>query len=203
MDGMALDKIFSNFSNVRKISGVNSYFLNKPSTPIKNKLVDVTEQQHVVSISHDSETGAFTIAPDENGSGLWIPYLGNGPGHDGAKGNGTYTGKVADKEWVATGPFSGCLAGAFFAKGLPHFAHIITPAHNHPCATTGEQISGIIQATGATKYETWKVDGTGAGIAFFMKYDGYWKRRFVYIHPDGSVCQMNMDSKIITYPQTV
>lgn len=189
-----LDDTFgSGFSPVKSITGFNAMALNRPSAPVMDKEVDVTEQGHRVSITFAPATGALKIEAAPAGEGLWIPYLGNGPGTPNAKGWGTYCKSITDDTWVATGPFSGCYV-AYLAGGGARFAHLITPAAGYRAASVDEQIAAIRNATGAAACTKYLMNGAGLGLAFFTKLGGAWKRRFVWVGPGGNVMQINAKS---------
>lgn len=180
LTGEELDKVFGKgFTPVKSISGY-SMELNRPSNPNIDSTADVCEQQHTVSIEFESTTGKLTIKRNSVGEGLWIPYLGNGiHGRDRDKGLGTYSKVVTNSTWVASGPFTGCFAACFQGAGV-RFAHLITPALNHPAPTINAQVAAIKFATGAVHHTKWKVFGAGDGVVFFMKIRGFWYRRFVW-----------------------
>ncbi len=181
------------FSPVKWVKGYNHPSLNIPSPPIDDPAADVQERQVKVSIDFTASTGELKLTPANDGEGLWIPYLGNGKGKDGDKGWGTYSKIVNDATWVATGPFSGCYVAAFQGAGF-RFAHLVTPALGHPCATVDAQIAAIQTASGAALYQKWPMQGVGLGIAFFMKVKGSWQRRFLWVGPGQDVMQINSKS---------
>ncbi|MBV8571149.1 MAG: hypothetical protein JO319_11090 [Acidobacteriaceae bacterium] len=194
LNGKQLNEQFgSGFSPVKSITGFNDPSLNKPSAPVKNAGADVQEQQIQAAISFDAATGALKLVSASDGEGLWIPYLGNGEGGPGKKGWGTYSKLVTDASWVGTGPFSGCYVAAFQGAGF-RFAHLITEASGHPCATVDQQIAAIEDASKAALYQKWPMQGVALGLAFFMKVDGSWVRRFAWVGPGGNVMQMNATS---------
>jgi len=199
LTGAQLDVQFgSGFSPVKSVAGINHASLNMPSSPIAraNEGADVQEQQIQASITFSADTGELKIVSAADGEGLWIPYLGNGKGKDGDRGWGTYSKIVNDATWVATGPFSGCYVAAFQGAGF-RFAHLITtsPTSGHPCATVDEQIAAIVAASGTVLYQKWAMKGLGLGLAFFMKVDGSWRRRFLWLSMQGSsVVQINSKS---------
>lgn len=199
LTGEQLDAQFgSGFSPVKSVTGINNALLNRPSSPILLPDADVQEQQVQASITFAADTGELKIVSAADGEGLWIPYLGNGKGKDGDKGWGTYSRIVNDATWVATGPFSGCYVAAFQGAGY-RFAHLVTsgPTSGHPCATVDAQIAAITAASGAGSYQKWPMTGlgNGLGLAFFMKVNGFWRRRFLWISLIGpSVIQINSKS---------
>lgn len=196
MNGQQLDQTFgTGFSPVKSITGFSNRALNVPSSAVADPTADVSEQQHGVDATFAA--GTLTIAPSASGEGLWIPYLGNGSGAEGSKGWGTYSRAVTSHTWVATGPFSGCFVATFSAGGAKRFAHLITPAHGFKAASVDAQIGAIQAATGAAGHEKWPMTGVGLGLAFFMNVGGVWRRRFVFVAPQGSVMQMNAHSTVI------
>lgn len=195
LDAAQLDATFgTGFSSVKSITGWSARALNMPALPVANAGDDVSEQQIAVSARFNGATGALTIAPDANGHGVWIPYLGNGTGKAGAKGWGTYTKAITNETWVATGPFSGCYVGHFKGAGV-RFAHLITPAAGYKAASVDGQIASIEKATATKLADKWPMEGAALGLAFFMKISGRWYRRFVWVAPGtGGVSQMNSKS---------
>jgi hypothetical protein len=195
LTGEQLDAQFGEgFSPVKSVKGINQAALNMPSSPILHPEGDVQEQQVQASITFSADTGELKIVSAAAGEGLWIPYLGNGKGKEGDRGWGTYSKIVNDATWVATGPFSGCYVAAFQGAGF-RFAHLITKAAGHPCETVDNQIAAITAASGAVLYGKWSMQGLqGLGVAFFMKVNGFWRRRSVWVLPDGSVVQINSKS---------
>jgi hypothetical protein len=134
MNAAQLDAVFgTGFSKVKEVQF--HYMLNSPATPIAAPNADVQEQDRVVDATFDAATGKLFITASAAGDGLWIPYLGNGSGGDEARGWGTYTRAISGQSWVATGKFSGCSIGKFSGAGGTRFAHLITSADGHPCAT--------------------------------------------------------------------
>jgi hypothetical protein len=197
LTGEALDQCFGKgFSPVKSIVGFSSAQLNRPATPVTDDEADVVEQQHPAAISFNAGTGELKIESAQNGEGLWVPYLGNGKGTPKSKGWGTYSRLVTDETWVATGPFSGCYVAAFMGAGM-RFAHLITPAAGYRAATVDAQLSAIQKASGARPYTKWDMTGVGLGLAFFMKVQGNWYRRFVWVGPGGNVMQINANSSAL------
>lgn len=194
LNGEQLNEQFgTGFSPVKSITGYNNSSLNQPSPPITNPAADVQEQQIQAAISFTASTGELKLVSASNGEGLWIPYLGNGKGGPGDKGWGTYSKLATDATWVGTGPFSGCYVAAFQGPGF-RFAHLITEAAGHPCATVDKQIAAIEQASKASLYQKWPMQGAAFGLAFFMKIGGSWVRRFAWVGPGGNVMQINATS---------
>jgi hypothetical protein len=194
LTGDQLEAAFgSGFSAVKSITGFNHPLLNRPSSPIADDTADVQEQQVETSVDFNAATGELKLTAAANGEGLWIPYLGNGKGTEGDKGWGTYSKVVSQASWVATGPFSGCFVAAFLGPGM-RFAHLITPAHKYTAASVDQQIASIERAAPAPLYAKWPMDGSGLGLAFFLKIGGAWHRRFVWVGPGGNVMQMNAKS---------
>ncbi len=197
MNGKELDKKFGHYfvNSVKAITGWNVRTLNSPAFPVDDPTVDVSEQQHNVSCSFAN--GTLTIITDPAGDGLWIPYLGNGPGIAGAKGWGAFTRGVTNETWVATGPFSGCYAAAFDSPAGKRFAHLITPAGGYAAASVDEQIAAICNQIGTEQHKKWNMDGIGLGIVFFMRYDGMWHKRSVWVAPGvGTVMQCESKSTV-------
>jgi hypothetical protein len=199
MDGQQLDQCFgSGFSKVKAVK-VTFQTLSVPTSPINDGAAHVSEQQHRAEAVFDGTTGTLKITKDPNGEGLWIPWLGQGTNQNGLKGVGTYTQEVTNASWVATGPFSGCYAVAYWGGGGMRFAHIVTPGSGYQTASVDEQINAIAGATGAAKSEKYSMNGNGEGIAFFLKIGSAWRRRFVWVAPgSGMVMQMNAKSTLIT-----
>ncbi len=194
LNGEQLNEQFgTGFSPVKSITGFSHSSLNRPSPAIDNPTASVQERQIQASISFTASTGELKLVSASDGEGLWIPYLGNGKGGDGDKGWGTYSKLVTDATWVGTGPFSGCYVAAFLGAGF-RFAHLITAALGHPCASVDEQIAAIEGASKASLYQKWPMQGAALGLAFFMKIGGSWVRRFAWVGPGGDVMQMNATS---------
>ena len=181
MNAAQLDAVFgTGFSQVKEVQF--HYMLNAPATPVTAPNADVQEQDRVVDATFDASTGKLSIAASAAGEGLWIPYLGNGSGGDQAKGWGTYTRAVAGQTWVATGKFSGCSIGKFSGAGGTRFAHLITPADGHPCASVDQQSAAISAATGMTTVVTFKPQiVAGEAIAFMLFLNGGWCKRVVQV----------------------
>jgi hypothetical protein len=196
LNGEQLNKQFgTGFSPVKSIKGFNDRSLNTPSSPINNPTADVQEQQIQASISFTASTGELKLVGAAGGEGLWVPYLGNGTGGDGARGWGTYSKLVTAATWVATGPFSGCSVAAFQEAGAGfRFAHLITKASGHPCASVEEQITSIKEASKASLHGMWPMQGAALGLAFFMKVGVSWVRRFAWVGHGGDVMQINATS---------
>lgn len=186
MTATELDAIFgTGFSPVKEVS-FSSYDLNRPATPVTDPNADVQEQDWVVDAAFAN--GRLTIAKKADGDGLWIPYLGNGSGADKAKGWGTYSRATAGKTWVATGKFSGCSIGMFSGGGGTRFAHLITPAAGHPCASVEAQAAAVSTATGLTSVTIHKPQTlVGEAIAFMLFLNGGWCKRIVQVQAGTSV----------------
>jgi hypothetical protein len=197
MNGKEIDKKFGHYfvNSVKAVAGWTVRALNSPAVPVADPTVDVSEQQHSVSCSFAN--GTLTINPDPAGDGLWIPYLGNGLGKEGDKGWGAFTRGVTNETWVATGPFSGCYSAAFDSPTGKRFAHLITPAAGYLAASVDEQITAISNLVGATRHQKWNMDGIGLGIVFFMRYDGAWHKRSVWVAPNvGTVMRTESNSSV-------
>ena len=181
MNAAQLDAVFgTGFSNVKEVQF--HYMLNSPATPIAAPNADVQEQDRIVDATFDAATGKLSIAASASGDGLWIPYLGNGSGGDQAKGWGTYTRAISGKSWVATGKFSGCSIGKFSGAGGTRFAHLITPADGHPCASVDQQSAAVSTATGMHTVVTFKPQiVAGEAIAFMLYLNGGWCKRVVQV----------------------
>lgn len=184
MNATALDAIFgTGFSSLKQVGF--PYTLNSPATPIVNPADDVQEQAKQVDVQFNDATGKIAIQPQVGGDGLWIPYLGNGQGGPGDKGWGTYTPPVGAAIWVATGKFSGCSIGMFSGGGARRFAHVITPAAGHPCATVAQQSASVSAATGLATVNTYlPPTPAGEAIAFMLFLNGSWHKRIVQVFGD-------------------
>jgi len=180
MKAKELDAVFgTGFTKVKDVSF--GYMLNAPVPPVTDLKADVQERDHNVDVTWDATLGKLSVVAKADGDGLWIPYLGNGAGGDGDKGWGAYSHEVGDKTWVATGKFSGCSIGKFTGPGGTRFAHLITPAAGHPCASVDSQADQIKNATGLHTVVTYRPDTTGEAIAFMLLLNGVWHRRIVRV----------------------
>ena len=186
MDGDTLNGYFERGffgkSEIQKLAAIPGWSeLGKPSqTPIPVADTIVSEQHHRIDATWADESKTLTLSKNSvDGKGLWIPYLGNGyPVTADSRGIGTYTrnigGALDNASWVATGPFSGCHVAVFTSGTDKVFAHVITPAHNHPCATVDEQMEELRTRVGV-EGNNWKVPAVGGlGYVFFTKINGTW-----------------------------
>lgn len=192
MNATQLDAVFgSGFSPVKEVSF--TWTLNRPASPIADPNADVQEQDLFVDAAFAN--GKLTISANPNGDGIWIPYLGNGSGVDGAKGWGTYTRLTGNKTWVATGKFSGCSIGMFSGGAGTRFAHLITPAAGHPCASVQTQADAIKTATGLnTAVIATPQTLVGEAIAFMLFLKGGWCKRIVQVKLGTSVVAIGATS---------
>ena len=126
----------------------------------------ITLQGHRVGCSIDND-GNLSIVPDINGSGIILPYIGNGAGNNAptrvavtpGRGLGTYTPPVqvvgGAVSWVCTGKFSGCSsysirshANGAAAPSHLVFGHLITPSAGYTADTVPNQAANILAQTG-------------------------------------------------------
>jgi hypothetical protein len=167
----------------------------------------VTEQGHRVSCSIDNN-GNLSIAPDVNGSGIILPYIGGGAGANApigvavtpGRGLGTYTPPIqvgGAVSWVCTGKFSGCSSYSIrsHANGngaVPPlhlvFGHLITPSAGYTADTVPNQAANILAQTGydpATvdqhRVTPINVNGSDGGYVFWMETVNGWVRRQVWM----------------------
>ena len=156
-------------------------------------LDSVTEQSYRIDGAWDKSTKTLTLSKNVGGSGLWIPYVGNGSvkavgiAQMARRGLGTYTPIVEGGggiSWVVTGPFSGCHSAVFSSGNDKVFAHIVTAGDGYTADSVANQVEAIANSMGipvppATDYP--KVSaGAGEGFVFWTRIGATWYRRVVY-----------------------